>query len=107
MKQLTILITALLLTFAESYSADFTEKIDLSDDNQYVLLLGSNKDFSHNINYVDFSNKNRESATENPAENIELNDESIQSQKVTEANEEDSAEELFDRSAGAMGMGIF
>jgi len=106
MKQVTILITVLVLTFAESYSADFTQKKDLFDDNQYSLLLSKN-DFSNAPNYVDVSNKSGENISENAAGNDELNKESLQSEEVIELNEEESADDLFDRSAGAMGIGIF
>ena len=106
MKQATILLAALLMTFAESYSADLTQKTDLSDYNQYASLL-SNNDFSNAPNYVDVSNENGEGVSENINGNDELNEESLQSEEVIELNEEESADDLFDRSAGAMGMGIF
>ena len=106
MKQVTILIAALLLTFAESYSADLTQKTDLSDYNQYAFLL-SNNDFSNVPNYVDVSNRIEENASENAAGNDELNEEALQPEEVIELNEEESTDDLFDRSAGAMGIGIF
>ena len=107
MKQLTILIAAFVLTFAESYSADFTQKKDLFDDNQYSLLLSNYNDFSITPNYVDVSNKIGENVYENTVGNNELNEESLQSEEVIESNEEESTDDLFDRSAGAMGIGIF
>jgi hypothetical protein len=107
MKQITILIAVLVLTFAESYSADLTQKKDLSDYNQYAFLLSTDGDFSYISNYVDISNRIEESAPENVVDNNNLNEKSVQSEKVTELIEEDSDDELFDRSAGAMGIGIF
>ena len=106
MKQVTILIAALLLTFSESYSADFTQKTKLIDYNQYAFLLSDN-DFSNAPNYVNVSNRIEESASENAAGNDELNEESLQPEEVIELNEEESTDDLFDRSAGAMGIGIF
>lgn len=107
MKQITILIAALVLTFAESYSADFDQKNDLSDYNQYSSLLSNNNDFSKTPNYVDVSNKGSENVSENTAGDDELNEESLQSEKVIESNDKESTDDLFDRSAGAMGIGIF
>ena len=106
MKQLTILIAALLLTFAESYSADLTKRTDVSDYNQYAFLL-SNDDFSSATNYNDVSNKKSESVSANGVGNDELNEDSLRSEEVIELNEEESVDDLFDRSAGAMGIGIF
>lgn len=107
MKQLTILIAALVLTFAESYSADFVQKKDLSDYNQYAFLLSNNNEFLNIPDYVDVSNKSGENVSENTVGNNELNEEYLQSEEVIVSNEEESTDDLFDRSAGAMGIGIF
>ena len=107
MKQVTILIAALLLSFSESYSADFTQKTDLSDYNQYAFLLNTNNDLSNSPNYVNVSNRIKESASENAAGNDELNEEALPPEEVIDLNEEESTDDLFDRSAGAMGIGIF
>jgi hypothetical protein len=107
MKQITILITALLLTFYETYSVDFDQKTDLTDYNQYASLLGTDSDFYNTPNDVDVSNTIEESDFENAANINELSDESFQSEEVIDSNEEDSTDDLFDRSAGAMGIGIF
>lgn len=106
MRQATILIAALLLTFAESYSTNLTQKTDISDYNQYAFLL-SNNDFSNAPNNVDVSNEKAESVSTNDMGNDGLNEDSLQSEEVIELNEEESADDLFDRSAGAMGIGIF
>lgn len=102
MKQITTLIAALVLTFAETYSADLTPKTGVSDFNQFsVISAGS--DFSYTPNYVSTLTENERGVSEN----AELNDESILSETVNDIDEEDSSEEIFDRSAGAMGLGIF
>ena len=98
MKNLTILIAALVLTFAETYSADYTLNTDLNDFGSFVSLSEIESDFSN----TSVSNVVNEVISENSAENDEV--------LVEEANEEtnkEKTEELFDSSAGAMGLGIF
>ena len=106
MKQITILIAALVLTFTDLFSTELIQKSTLSDFNQYALLSAEG-DFSFNPNYNEFTIENAESTSENTVDKIELNNESFQSETVTETNKQNSDDELFDRSAGAMGLGIF
>jgi len=98
MKQLTILIAVLIFTVSEIYSADLTLNIDLNDHNQYASLLAIDND----LNFSSVLVISDEMVTEN----------STQSDKsalkdIADVNNEESDDELFDSSAGAMGLGIF
>jgi hypothetical protein len=98
MKKLTILIAVLIFTVLEIYSADLTLNTDLSDHNQYASLLAIDNDLA--ITSVSVT------ADEVVTENSNQSEESVLKNKA-DVNNEESDDELFDSSAGAMGLGIF
>jgi hypothetical protein len=98
MKQLTILIAVLILAATEIYSADLTLNTDLNDYNQFASLLANDNDLAITSVSVTADEVVTENSTQN--EESELED-------VADVNNEESNDELFDSSAGAMGLGIF
>ena len=98
MKKLTILIAVLIFTASEINSADLTLNTDLSDHNQYASLLAIDNDLAITSISVTANEVVTENSTQN--EESELED-------AADVNNEESDDELFDSSAGAMGLGIF
>lgn len=98
MKNLTILIAALVLTFTETYSADYTLNTDLNDVGPFVSLSEIESDFSN----TSVSNVVNEVILENSADNDKMLVE-----EINDETDEENSNELFDSSAGAMGLGIF
>jgi hypothetical protein len=98
MKNLTILIAALVLTFAETYSADYTLNTDLNDFSPFVSLSEIESDFSN----TSVSNVVNEVISENSVDN-----DKVLIEEASEEADEEKTDELFDSSAGAMGLGIF
>ena len=103
MKQITILIAALVLTFADIYSADNSTTTGLSYFDQYVFV-NNEDDFPYTQNFVEISDPVNIDVSGN-TENITESDEEFE--PGTESNAQNSSEEIFDGSAGAMGLGIF
>lgn len=98
MKQLIILIAVLILAATEMYSADLTLNTDLNDYNQFASLLANDNDLA--INSVSVA------IDEVVSENDTDKEESLVEDSV-DINDEGNTVELFDSSAGAMGLGIF
>ena len=107
MKQVTILIAALVLTFAKAYSADMATSMKLSDFDQYTILSSNDDNYSYTPNSVEISTPVNSSESLDNADVDELNEKSLLSEEVIEPNEKESSDEFFDGSAGAMGLGIF
>lgn len=98
MKQLTILIAVLILAVSEIYSADYTLNTDFNDYNQYASLLAIDNDLA--ITSVPVA------VDEVVPENDTDKEESLVEDAV-DVNDEGNTDEIFDSSAGAMGLGIF
>ena len=106
MKQITILIAAVVLTFADIYSADNSTTTRLSDFDQYAFL-NNDDDFSYTQNFVEISAPVNVDVSGNNENITESDEESEPFEPETEVNAESSSEEILDGSAGAMGLGIF